>query len=153
MKRIILFSGILCIVFALLCCSCGLFGDRRYTCDVNAVESVQIVRLDKYVEGEYTYEYTVLCEITERSRFIEQLNDIKHSVNWGEPSQMDMGCVVIRIDYLNGDYDLLYPNAQCFHRSGVNQYGYFFFDKEQFDEQISDYITDNEITQGDNPQS
>ena len=72
--------------------------------------------------------------------FVEQLNDLKHSVNWGEPSQLDIGYVVIRIDYLNGDYDLLYPNAQWFNRSGVNQYGYFFFDAEQFDALVSAYL-------------
>ena len=137
MKKMVL---ILCIVLSLLFCSCGLFGDQRYACEVDEVKSVQIVRLDKYVEWEYRYEYTVLCEITDRSAFIEQLNNLKHFVNWGEPSQLDIVYVVIRIDYLNGDYDLIYSNAQCFNRSRVNQNGYFFFDEEQFNLLISHYL-------------
>ena len=41
--------------------------------------------------------------------------------------------------YSNGDYDLLYSNAQWCNRYGVNQYGYFFFDDEQFNSLISNY--------------
>lgn len=134
--------GILFVILIFLCCSCGIFGDQRYLCEVDTVESIQIVRLDKYVEGEYRYEYTVLSKITDCSTFVDQLNNLKHTVNWGEPSQLDVNYVVIRIDYLNGDYDLLYSNAQWFNRSGVNQYGYFFFDDEQFNSLISDYITE-----------
>jgi len=52
---------------------------------------------------------------------------------------MDVGLVVVRIDYSNGDYDLVHQDAQRFHRSGVNQYGFFFFDDEQFNALISDY--------------
>jgi hypothetical protein len=81
----------------------------------------------------------VLSQIEDVESFVGRLNDIKHSVNWGEPSQMDEGYIVIRIDYLNGDFDLLYPNAQCFNKEGTNHYGYFFFDKEQFNSLVSDY--------------
>lgn len=96
----------------LLCCSCGLFGGQKYICKAEDVASAQIVRLDKYVEGEYRYEYTVLSQIEDIESFVEQLNRIKHSVNWGDPRQMDEGYVVIRIDYINGDFDLVHPDAQ-----------------------------------------
>lgn len=131
---------VLFVIIILTCCACGLLGDQGYACEVDSVESVQIVKLDKYVEGEYRYEYTVLSKIADRATFVAKLNHLKHSVNWGEPSQLDIGYVVIRIEYLNDDYDLLYPNAQWFNRSGVNQYGYFFFDEEQFNSLISDYL-------------
>lgn len=133
---------VLCIILMLLCCSCGFLGDQEYVCEIDKVESVQIVRLEKYVEGEYRYEYTVLSQISNHATFVDQLNDLKHSVNWGEPSQLDVGYVVIKIDYLDGDFDLLYSNAQWFHRSGVNQSGYFFFNKEQFDALISAHLTE-----------
>ena len=136
---------LLCIFSAILilfCCSCGFFGDQRYICEIDEVESVQIIRLDKYVEGEHRYEYTILSQISDHLTFVDKLNQLKHSVNWGDPRQMDVQYVVIRIDYCNGDYDLLHPDAQCFNRSGVNQYGYFFFDDEQFNTLISDYLTE-----------
>lgn len=131
--------GILLVSAMLFCVSCGLIGDQKYDCDAAAVDTVQIVKLENYVEGEYRYEYTVLSEITDKAAFIERLNNMEHSMNWGDPYVLESGYVVIKIDYLNGDYDLIYSNAQWFNRSGVNQDGYFCFDKEQFDLLISDY--------------
>ena len=142
MKRIRLLLCVFCVLLMFLCCSCGLFGDQRYICDADEVFSVQIVSLDKYVVGEYRFEYTVLSEISDYAAFVDQINDLKHSVNWGEPSQLYEGYTVIRIDYQNGDYDLLYPNAQWFHRSGINQDGYFFFDRPQFDALVSEYLAE-----------
>ena len=137
MKRII-FS--LCVLSMLLCCSCGMFGEQRYICDVEQVDSIQIVRLDKYIDGEYRYEYTILSEVVDSETFVSCLNELDHSVNWGDPRQMDEGYVVIKIDYRNEDFDLIHPDAQCFNRSGVNQYGYFFFDDTQFHLLIAEYI-------------
>ena len=142
MKGIRLPFCILCIILMLLCCSCGLFGDQRYNCEVDKVESVQIVRLDKYIEGEYRYEYTVLSQISDYATFVDRINKLKYSVNQGDPRQMDVQYVVIKIDYRNGDFDLIFSDAQSFNRSGENQYGYFFFDDEQFNALISDYITE-----------
>ena len=133
---------LICIIPMLLCCSCGLFGDKKYYCDVDEVESVQIVRLDGYVEEEYRFEYTVLSEVSDYETFVKRLNNVEHSVNWGDPGVLRLQYIVIKIDYHNGDFDLLYPNAQRFHRSGKNQYGFFFFDKEQFNDLISDYLTE-----------
>ena len=140
MRKIIL---MLCMFFvAITLSACGFFGPQRYVCDEAEVESIQIVRLDKYVEGEYRYEYTVLSEISDRFAFIERLNNLKHSVNWGEPRQLNIEYIVIKINFLNGDYDLLYHRAQWFNRDNVNNYGYFFFNKEEFDSLISDYLTE-----------
>lgn len=138
MKKLCSYS-VLCIILMLFFCSCGLFGAQEYVCDLERVKSLQIVKLDKYIEEEYRYEYTILSEISEKEAFVKRLNELEHSVNWGDPRQMDIQYIVIRIDYQNGDFDLIHQDAQCFNRSGINQYGYFFFDDEQFDMLISDY--------------
>lgn len=145
MKKVIIL--LLCIILVLLCCSCGFFGDQKYVCDLKEVESIQIVRLDKYVEGEYRYEYTILSEISDTETFVNCLNEVDHSVNWGEPSQLDIQYIVIKIDYHNGDYDLVHPDAQWFHRNGKNNYGYFFFDDNQFHSLISNYVNTEDMTQ------
>ena len=137
MKRI-LFP--LCVALVLLCCACGLVGDQRYVCDIAKVDSIEIVRLDKYVQGEYRFEHTVLSQVSDCDTFVSRLNRVDHSVNWGDPGRMKEGYIVIRIDYRNGDFDLIYSGAQWFNRSGVNQNGYFFFDVEQFEALISEYI-------------
>ena len=130
----------LCMILIFLCCSCGLFGPQEYVCNIAEVESVQIVKLDKYVEGEYRFDYSVLAQISDRETFVSRLNQLDHSVNWGDPRQMEVQYIVIKIDYSNGDFDLIHPDAQCFNRSGSNQYGYFFFDDGQFNSLISDYV-------------
>lgn len=132
----------LVIVLMLLCCSCGLVGDQEYVCNVADVESVQIVRLDKYVEGEYRYEYSVLAQVLDCETFVSRLNQLDHSVNWGDPGRLEDLYVVIKVNYSNGDYDLIHPDAQWFHRAGVNRDGFFFFDDEQFNALISDYLTE-----------
>lgn len=133
---------ILTIILMSLCCSCGLIGDQEYVCKVEDVAFVQIVSLDKYVNGEYRYEYTVLSQIDDFESFINRLNGVKHSVNWGDPRQMEEGYIAIRIEYQNGDFDLLHSDAQWFNRDGTNNSGYFFFDDEQFDALISDYMAE-----------
>jgi hypothetical protein len=130
---------VICTVIALLCSGCEVLGPQTYQCEINDVKTVQIIRLDRYVEGEYRYEYTVLCDITDKDVFVERLNAVEHSVNWGDPRQMDVGYIVIKIDYVNGDFDLLHSDGQCFNRSGTNQYGYFFFDETQFEQLIAEY--------------
>lgn len=130
----------LCIALMLLCCSCGLFGPQKYVCDVEKVDSVQIVKLDKYIEGEYRYEFTILSQISDYETFVSDLNELDHSVNWGDPRQLDVQYIVIKIDYNNGDFDLIHPDAQWFSRNGKQNDGYFFFDDEQFNFLISEYV-------------
>ena len=134
---------ILCIALMLSLCSCRAFIDiiwDRYECPVDEVERVQIVKLDKYVTGEYRYEYIVLSEISDYYDFIERLNNIKCGVNLGEPIVLHEGYIVIKIDYINGDFDLLYDGAQWFNRDGINNTGFYVFDEEQFETLIEDYL-------------
>ena len=142
MKQTKLF--LLCVLLVVSTClysGCGLFGDQRYTCEIDDVESIQIISLDEHVEGEYRFEYTVLCEIPDNSAFVEKLVNIEHRTSWGPPQVLDVGYIVIKVNYLNSDYDLIYRNVQWLNRSGVNKNRYFTFNKEQFDKLISDYVT------------
>ncbi len=141
MGRIRLLPLLLCVNLMLVCCSCGWLGDQEYVCDIDAVDSIQIIRLGEYSQEKSEYDYTVISVISDLATFADRLNNVKHSVNWSDPGVLMPESVVIRIEYLNGDYDLLHPNAQIFNRDDENNYGYFFFDKEQFDSLISDYST------------
>ena len=107
-------------------CSCRVFIDiirDRYECPVDEVSSVQIIKLGKY-----------------SAEFIKRLNDIKTSTVWNDPKPLSDGAIVIKIDYVNGDFDLLDSNAQRFNRNGKNNYGHYVFDEEQFDSLIVDYL-------------
>lgn len=138
MKKIKL---IYCILFIIgICTSCGLIGEQQYTCDVENVNAIQIISLGDYVEGEYRYDYTVLCEIPDEETFVKEFLDVECRVNWGDPLQLREGYVAIRIEYNNGDYDLLHPESQLKCRDGVINQGYFFFDKTEFDNLINEWV-------------
>ena len=136
MKRMI------CIVLvaACLCSGCGLFGPQQYTCDVDNVKSVQIVQLNRNVEGQYRWDYTVLCEIFDKGIFVNQLTSIEHRVQWGEPTVHNEGDIVVRIEFLNGEYDLIHWYAQTMSCPNTNRTGFFFFDKEQYNALIEEYM-------------
>ena len=135
-----------CMFIFLSFCSCGFFTDP-YQCDADAVESIQIVVLDDYIESEFRYEYKILCTIGDHAVFVERLNTLDQSVWWGDPRPMEEGCTVIKVEYLNGDYDLLYHDSQTGYRNGKNTTGFILFDQEQFEALISDYLNELEETQ------
>ena len=130
----------LLIVLSYLLCSCGFFSPQRYVIEIDEIKSIEIVTLDDYNDGEYEYEYIVLTQIEDHKSFAKELQNVKHHVNWGDPGVLWSGYTVIKIDYSNGDYDLIYHNAQWFHRSGKTNNGYFFFDEKQMNDLISKYL-------------
>lgn len=139
MKKIKFTLCLILVFFMLLGCNSDFFGPQEYVCELENVKSVQIVSLDGVVKDEYRFEESILCEIEDISVFIERLNALEHSVNWGEPSVLEIGFVVIKINYNNGDFDLIHYSAQSFYRSGKKITGYFFFEEDQFDDLIADY--------------
>ena len=136
MKVMRLSLCLLCVIISLLCCSCGFLGNQRYTCEISDVESIQLVKFGNGVIDEDT----VLAQISDCPKFVSELNSLEQSVNWGEPSVIYENDVVIRIHYLNGDYDYIHSDTQVFYRNSEVGTGYFWFDTEQFDALISSYL-------------
>jgi len=129
------------VILMSLCCGCRFFGPQQYICVAENVKSIQIVKLDTYLPDVYSYDYTVLCEISDKAAFVEQLNNLKHKTHGGGPKTLSVGYVVIRVEYINDDYDFIYHRAQWFHRDGKTNSGYFLFDQAEYDALISTYLT------------
>ncbi|MBE6880619.1 MAG: hypothetical protein E7490_07280 [Ruminococcaceae bacterium] len=144
MKKIIMLFPALCVTLMLLCCGCGLLGEQKFKCNVDEVKSIQIVTLDEYIKDEYRYDYTVLAEVTDHIRFANRLMAIETSVNWGEPNVLATGYTVIKIEYLNGDYDMIYYDAQSKKRGEKKNAGFLVFDRKQFNDLISEYVTEEQ---------
>lgn len=129
-----------CAVFVVcLCCGCGLLTEE-YVCNVDAVKSVYIVQLDQHIEDEYRFDCAVLCEVNDTTKFVDRLNSLDQHINWGDPRTLCAGYVVVRIEYENGDYDLIHPEATIQYYSNRNHNAFVFFDTEQFENLISDYV-------------
>lgn len=137
MKKTVL---LICLVWMFLCSSCGLFSPQHYACDAANVDSIQLVQLRSFIEEENDFNFIVLSEITDSKTFANRLNEVSHSVNWGDPTTFYEEFTVIKINYMNGDYDLVHWYAQLFKRAGAYKTGYFFFDEKEFDSLISDYL-------------
>ena len=125
-------------VFIPACQGCGFFGDQKYVCEIENVESIQIVRLGRFNKEIRDYEYKIISEVKDKEEFIKRLNAIKYNKNWGGPTMLDEGSTVIKIVYKDGDFDLLHYRAQLIDHNS----GFFFFDKDQFLALISDYLTE-----------
>lgn len=143
MKTTRLCVCVLCVVVLLSLCSCGFIPQEQYHCEIENVESIQIVRFNELVPEEYRFEYTVLSTIPDCPAFVDRLNSIKYSVNWGAPFTLKENDVVIRINYQNGDFDYIHPDTQSFHRGEKVGTGYFLFNYEQFHALIAEYWTDD----------
>ena len=139
MKNIRFYLSLLCIIFVFQLCSCGWLGGKRYVCKVDDVKSVQIVRLGEFLNEDNKFEYTLLAEISNYKGFVEQLNKIDCSVWWGDPYPIGTSFVVIKIEYTNGDFDLIDSTTQLFYRSGKYASGYFDFDDGQIKKLINAY--------------
>ena len=139
MKKNNLFILAVLVLSVCFLCSCGLIGPQRYICDITLVESVQIVEIYNFDVNHH--DCTVITTISDYTEFINRLNKLKHSVNWGDPSVMELNIPVVKINYSNGDFDLIHCGSQIFCTSGRYNTGYFFFDQEQFQDLISDYLT------------
>ena len=134
MKKFKLF---LCTICVLLFSSCGFF-TPEYSCEIDEVNLVQIVMIEGAVEGEYRYKYTVLTQVSDVEAFVSRLNEIPYSINWGDPYPIETQKIAIRIEYKNGDYDLLQQSGQSINRTGS---GYYRFDDEEFEKLISSYYS------------
>lgn len=132
----------LCMGLMFLCCGCDFNSVNQYSWYTPGVESIQIIQLDKYIEEEDRYEYTILTQIPDHKIFIKQFNKINQTRTSVERVKLDLQQLSIRVDYKTGKFHILQPDAQLFNMNGANEYGHYVFDKEQFNALISEYWTE-----------
>ena len=125
---------VLCSVF----CGCRPHPWRygEYKCEIESVESVQIVCIGE-TDEDYRFTCTVLCNVTDKDSFLEQLNALDCENGGTPPKPLKAGYIAIRINYFNGDYDYIYQNSQKLYRGDKNLTRQFLFDKGQFNALIS----------------
>ena len=138
----ILFVGLIVVfIFSLSAC---VYAPASYVCDSSNVESVQIIELGKWDEETREYHYTVLVDVIDHFVFIERLNNLKDNDFFfvlGTPDTFLEGDIMIKVNYLNGDYDLIKRTKQVYYRAGATEGGSrVTFDKEQFNALIDDYL-------------
>lgn len=134
---------VLCIVITLSLCSCRVFIDiirDRYECPVDEVSTVQIIKLGKYSAEGKRDEYTIFKEIDDYAGFVERLNNMEVGYVWNDPRPLMEGDIVIKIDYLDGGYDLIRRTYQVFVRNEGTNVRHFAFNRKQFETLIVEYL-------------
>lgn len=139
-----LFKYISVILLSVLCCcSCGLVKEANtYTDRLDEIQKITIVELLEYDSDTYTYSEKQLREVLDVNVFMDEMLALKCDSNWGDPQQLQIGDVVIKLVYDNGDFDLINWRAQIKRRSGTNRYGYMIFDEKEFDLLLSKYLNE-----------
>lgn len=140
-NRMKVIKSFLCIAVVLSLCSCSLFIIRdKYKCPVDEVSSVQIIKLGKYSAEGKRDEYTIFKEIDDYAGFVERLNSMEVGYVWNDPRPLKEGDIVIKIDYLDGGYDLIRSTYQVFVRNEGTNVRHFAFNEKQFETLIVDYL-------------
>lgn len=140
-SRMKVIKSFLCIAVVLSLCSCSLFIIRdKYKCPVDEVSSVQIIKMGKYSAEGNRDEYTILKEIDDYTELVERLNDMKIGYVWNDPRPLKEGDIVIKIDYLDGGYDLIRSTYQVFVCNEGTNVRHFAFNEKQFETLIVDYL-------------
>ncbi|MBE6926556.1 MAG: hypothetical protein E7461_06895 [Ruminococcaceae bacterium] len=142
--KLIFVSLVALLTFSFSAC---VYAPASYSCDVDTVESAQIIKLGAWNEETQEQEFIVLVNIADVSAFVERLNNLKDNdffFIFGSPDVMFEGDIIIKVNYFNGDYDLLKESRQYFCRSGIYKAGRVTFDREQFKALIDDYLTETE---------
>ena len=152
MRPIRIFALILTVIILFSCTACFAFIPINYSCDIDTVESIQIIELGQRDDSEQwavqTDEdaYTVLVEVEDDIIFAKRLNELimdpLHLI-LGDPPMLFKGYIVIRVNYKNGDYDLVKDGLQVLCRSGEYDYQYGQFISWQYEALLSDYLPES----------
>ena len=128
---------LLVVLLILILCLHGCTRGRKknYECNYDEITSIKIVRLDGVDENYYDYEYTTICNITDISSFTKNFQDIEqrdYFTIFGDPSTVDLGDLVFKFEFDNGDMDYISPEVQSQLRSGKWSYPSINFNREDF---------------------
>ncbi len=123
------------LVLTVLGSGCTMLG--LYPCEAKDVSSCQIVRMEKVG-------YTVLAEIEDTAAFVGKFLALRRTTFSGfeNTDSVMAGDVLIRIEYRNGDYDLIAADKQyVYHPNETQAYAnpHFAFDERGFEALIKEY--------------
>ena len=143
MKKGLLF---ILIVSVLLMFSGCLRKEYRFLQDTVNISSIQIVEIGKMDIGDEAEQKTI-CVIEDIKAFLKDFLGVDCLQRFSDPTCIADNATVIKIIYIDGEYELINHHGQSEFRDGYfYQYaGHYTFDEEQFDSLIIKY-TNTDIT-------
>ncbi len=106
-----------------------------------------IVKVEVIIMGEihdpYTkHEYKLIKELSfdDNNKFIDDLKNIECKRKFGDPQTLTTGHQAFKINYSNGEYEIITYIAQGVHTNGKYlSNGYYGFDEEKFNDLVEKY--------------
>lgn len=139
MKKIIIFSFLICFIFLLS--GCYLDVEYEFFHDTAEIVSIEIVEVLEYDHEKLSYKENVLATIENTDVFLQEFSEIHCREVFNDPETIEPNTIVIKVLYSNGDYEFINYIAQrkCYKDSSRSHNGYFILDKEPFEALIKKY--------------
>ena len=99
----------------------------------------------EYVTAWYNKEAIVIKELNKDQfeEFLLDFNYLECYKYFTHPGSLLPGDNAIKTTYINGDFELINENEQATYIDGIfKDYGYYYFDNEQFQELINKYFNE-----------
>ena len=116
--------------------------------EIKSIEIVEVYGEYDYTKFEYP-EQIVLVTIEDKDSFMNEFKELPFHTFWGGPQGISYHCIAIRINYINGDYDLIHSGAQSTYTvdKGFSVYeGLVTMDKKLFSDFLNAYLPENQKT-------
>ena len=135
---ILLISGVLIIGGCII--SANVDVEYEFFHPESEIESIHIVKVEKgdaELDGEDLPVLTELLEIDDRGNFLLELHELECHHHFSEPLYVKYDSLAFKIQYKNGDYELISEDGQARYYASKDRYdsahGYFSFENGEID--------------------
>ena len=148
---------IVCFIACVLFTGCIKKGKYRFMDDTSKIYNIEIVKLLEIetIENEGLKPvFETLCVIENKERFLGEFSQLVCTYRWNDPTGINkeyIGCTLLKIEYVDGDYELISHYAQAEYENdlvGGGKYdmyaGRYMFNEQEFNALIEKYLVETE---------
>ena len=149
MKNGILFLNFIFLLLTLM--GCNLSVNYSFLQDMSNIDNIKIVEVGDLKKDEKIPEIKVIVVIEDQRAFLDEFVELECQKLFDDPTGVCVGDTAIKIEYKNGDYELISENGQaeyCYseYYEGMfyNQHtGWYYFDREEIQAFINKWDGDD----------
>ena len=133
-KNIVILLGI-CLLFL---CSCNRNIEYPFMHSEDEISCISIAAIE--VSDSTNLQIAECKTIHDINGFLQMFRGVKCSTWWGDPIGITEDCYAIKVEYHNGEYELIAWNGKAVYQNnrGLRNYrGYHIFDEEEFNKLVS----------------
>lgn len=122
--------------------SCELETKYDYLHEISSIATIEIIEVGNILDGADDIEQKIICNINDVNQFINELSTID-CYALSSPQKIRNDSTVIKITYINGDYELIDALGQSKFINGIfyRSEGWYSFDEKQFEDFINKYAS------------